>query len=180
MIRAAAKPALIDEGLVTDNGLPSTICYFFFKAGHEQKRLAAGALSTILHQLFQNTNLVSYGFASYKNHSAKLSKMFSELWEILIECAKDPEVGKIICVIDALDECEKSSWEQLIKELIHYISPKSTDQLVGFNLSFLMTGQPRKDIKDQFERLSENSSYVHIDIDNHFDGVRSRYRPGDR
>lgn len=93
--------------------------------------------------------------------------MFSELWEILLECAKDPGAGKIICVIDALDECEKDCREQLIRELIHYISPKSTDQLVGSNLRFLVTSQPRKDIKDQFERLSENSSYVHIDIDNH-------------
>ena len=93
--------------------------------------------------------------------------MFSELWEILMECAKDPGAGKIICVIDALVECEKDYQEQLIRELIHCISPKSTNQLVGSNLRFLVTSQPRKDIKAQFERLSENSSHVHIDIDNH-------------
>ena len=165
--KTVLSKVLIDEKLVTDNVLTSTVCYFFFNAGQKRKELAADALSDILHQLFQNTDLISYGFASHKNHGAKLSQLFSDLWEILMKCAKDPEAGKIICVIDALDECEKESREHLIGEIIQLFSLKSTDQRVGCSLKFLVTCQPYKGIKDQFERLSENSSYVHIDIDSH-------------
>ena len=42
---------------------------------------------------------------------------------------------------------------------------KSTNQCVGRSLKFIVTSQPCEDIKDQFERLSGNGSYLHIDID---------------
>ena len=86
-----------------------------------------------------------------------------------MECAKDSEAGKIICVIDALDECEKESREHLLREITQVFSLKSKDQLVDCSLKLLVTSQPRKDIKDQFDRLSENTSYFHIDIDSHSD-----------
>ena len=165
--KTVLSKVLIDEKLGTDNVLSSTVCYFFFNAGQERKELAADALSAILHQLFQNTDLISHGLASYKNYGAKLSQMFSELWEILMECAKDSEAGKIICVIDALDECEEESREHLIREIIQLFSLQSTDQRVGCSLKLLVTSQPCEDIEDGFERLSENSSYFHIDIDSH-------------
>ena len=162
--KTVLSKALIDDKLITDNFFSSTVCYFFFKAGQERKERAADALSAILHQLFQNTNLIPYGFASYKNHGAKLSQMFSDLWEILIKCAEDSEAGKIICVIDALDECEAESRGNLLREIIHLYSSKSRDQHVGCSLKFFVTSQPCKDIDDHFERLSETRSYVHIDI----------------
>lgn len=46
-------------------------------------------------------------------------------------------------------------------------SLKNTDQREGCSLKLLVTSQPYKDIKDSFERLSENSMYFHIDIDSH-------------
>ena len=167
--KTVLSKVLIDEKLGTDNVLCSTVCYFFFNAGQERKELAADALSAILHQLFQSTDLISYGLASYKKHGAKLSQMFSDLWEILMDCAKDSEAGTIICVIDALDECEKESRERLLREITQVFSLKSKDQLVDCSLKLLVTSQPRKDIKDQFDRLSENTSYFHIDIDSHSD-----------
>ena len=165
--KTVLSKVLIDEKLVTDNVLSSTVCYFFFNAGQERKQLAADALSAILHQLFQNTDLISYGLASYKNHGTKVSQMFSDLWEILMTCAKDSEEGKIICVIDALDECEKESRKHLIREIIQLFSVESTDQCVGCSLKLLVTSQHCKDIEDGFERLSGSSSYFHIDIDSH-------------
>ena len=165
--KTVLSKALIDDMLITDNFLSSTICYFFFKAGQERKERAADALSAILHQLFQNTNLIPYGFASYKNHGPKLSQMFSDLWEVLMKCAKDSEAGRIICVVDALDECEEESRNQLLRELACLCSSKNTNQRVGCSLKFIVTSQPCEDIKDQFERLSGNYSYLHIDIDNY-------------
>lgn len=153
--------------ITTDDFPSSTVCYFFFKTGQERKERAADALSAILHQLFQNTNLIPYGFASYKNHGANLSQMFSDLWEILMECAKEPEVGRITCVIDALDECEEESRNHPVKELTRLFSSKSTDQRVDCSFKSIVTSQPCEDIKDQFEQLSGNRSYLHIDIDSY-------------
>ena len=128
---------LIDEKLVTGNVLSSTVCYFFFNADKKRKELAVDALSAILHQLFQNTDLISYGLASYKNHGAKLSQMFSDLWEILMTCAKDSEAGNIICVIDALDECKDESRKSFIREIIQLFSLENTEQRAGCSLNCL-------------------------------------------
>ena len=169
--KTVLSKALIDDMISTDNFLSSTVCYFFFKAGQERKERAADALSAILHQLFQNTNMIAYGFPNYKNHGANLSQMFSDLWEILMKCAKDPEVGRITCVIDALDECEEESRNHFVKELTRLFSSKSTHQRVNCSLKFIVTSQPGEDIKDQFEQLSGNGSYLHIDIDSYSSDV---------
>lgn len=47
----------------------------------------ANALSAVLHQLFENTALVSHALPSAKNYGEKLKDVFGELWEILIKCA---------------------------------------------------------------------------------------------
>ena len=165
--KTVLSKALIDDLIITDNFLSSTVCYFFFKAGQERRERAADALSAILHQLFQNRNLIPYGLASYKNHGANLSQMFSDLWEILMRCAQDSEAGRITCVIDALDECEGGSRNHFMRELACLNSSKGTNQRVGCRLKFIVTSQPCDDIKHQFERLSGNCSYLHIDIDNY-------------
>lgn len=165
--KTVLSKAIIDDILITDNFLSSTVCYFFFKAGQERKEQAADALSAILHQLFQNTNLIPYGFASYKNHGANLSRIFSDLWDVLMKCAKDSEAGRIICVVDALDECKEESRNHFLRKLACLCSSKRINQRVGCSLKFIVTSQPCEDIKDQFERLSGNGSYLHIDIDSH-------------
>ena len=163
--KSVLSKALIDERLVTNSILCSTVCYFFFKDGHEQRMHAADALSAILHQLLQNPKLTSYGFASQKIHGEHLCKRFIDLWEILVKCAQDSEAGEIVCVIDALDECEKESRAQLIREVIHYFSPEGTNRRASSNLKLLVTSRPYKDIEDRIERLSETSSYIHFDVD---------------
>ena len=165
--KTVLSKALIDDMIITDNFLSSTVCYFFFQAGQERGGRAADALSAILHQLFQNTNLTPHGFASYKNHGANLSQMFTDLWEILVKCAQDSKAGRITCVIDALDECEEDFRNHFIRELACLCSSKGTNQRVGCILKFIVTSQPCDDIKDQFERLSGNGSYLHIDIDSY-------------
>ena len=123
--KTVLSKALIDDIIITDTSLSSNVCYFFFKAGQEWKERAADALSAILHQLFQNTNLIPYGFKSYKNHGANLSRKFSDLWEILMSCAKDSEAGRITCVIDALDECEEESRNECTREITRCSCPKA-------------------------------------------------------
>ena len=86
--------------------MDSTICYFFFKDGQEQRTHGTDALSTMPYQLFENTSLIIYALPRYKNYGKKLRDTFSELWEILVRSARDSEVGEIVCVLDALDECE--------------------------------------------------------------------------
>jgi hypothetical protein len=43
------------------------------------------------------------------NGKEKLREMFHILWSILIAAAADPDCGNVVCIIDALDECEELS-----------------------------------------------------------------------
>ncbi|KAL9133666.1 MAG: hypothetical protein Q9175_005155 [Cornicularia normoerica] len=157
--------ALIDERRVCTNTMTSTVCYFFFKDGQEQRTRGANALSALLHQLFENTTLITHALSSYRSYGEKLRDAFSELWGILIKSAEDSEAGEIICVLDALDECEENARNQLIKQLVHFFSQEESCQNPSLKLKFLVTSRPYDDLEHNFQRLSGVSTYVHFDGD---------------
>lgn len=81
---------------------------------------ATDALCAILHQLFTHDpacGLIEHALPSHKNYGKDLAQSFSELWRILVGCADSPNAGEIICVLDALDECNAYGRRQLIDKL---------------------------------------------------------------
>ncbi|PWW74982.1 NACHT-ANK domain protein transcript variant 1 [Tuber magnatum] len=105
----------------------SIVCYFFFKDDNEEQRNAASALCAILHQLFQQRESLSkYATAAFK---AK-GKRFTE--ELRGGC------GDVICVMDALDECEETT----LARLIHHMTRLSGSQTSDTPLRFLVTSRP--------------------------------------
>ena len=156
--------ALIDEKKVCTETTASTICYFFFKDGQEQRTRDANALSALLHQLFENTALIAHALPIYNRYGKELRYAFSELWEILVKSAEDSKAGGIICVLDALDESEEKSRHQLIDKLVQFFSheQKSHNPL---KLKFLVTSRPYDDRELKFQRLSSVSTYMRFDGD---------------
>ena len=161
--KSVLSRSLIDERRVCTNALNSTVCYFFFKDGQEQRMSGANALSAILHQLFGNTALISYALPSAKNYGKKLRDAFSDLWEILMRCAQDSEAGDIICIIDALDECEENSRYQLLEKLADF--SKIQAQESPCKLRFLVTSRPYDDLEWRFQDISTFSTYLRLDGD---------------
>ena len=156
--------ALIDERRVCTNVMASTVCYFFFKDGQQMRVDGASALCAILHQLFRNTpNLITHGLPSHRSYGDNLKNKFSELWEILIKAAEDPEAGEIVCILDALDECEHTEREELIRELVSFVSRTETRRNRSFPLKFLVTSRHYGDIEGNFEPLFEVSTFVRFD-----------------
>ena len=162
--KSVLSRALVDERRVCTNVMASTVCYFFFKDGQEKRMHGANALCAILHQLFQNTNnLITHGLPSHKSCGNNLRTSFSELWDILINASEDPEAGEIVCILDALDECEKNEREQLITKLIGFFSETKTHQNRSFPLKFLVTSRHYYDIERKFKPLSRVSTFVRFD-----------------
>ncbi|KAH8883016.1 ankyrin, partial [Thozetella sp. PMI_491] len=125
----------------------ATICYYFFKANPEQQSVANG-LCAILHRLFDDLperaqaceeKIIRYG-----------DKLFSDaelLWDIFETAVsqdnEDEDDRTIICVLDALDECDPSSLRRLLGQIDALYS---SDALVRRrHIRFLMTtrGYPR-------------------------------------
>ena len=163
--KSVLSRALIDERRTCTSATASTVCYFFFKDGQEQRTRGANALSALLHQLFENTALITYALPSYRNYGKKLREVFSELWEILVKSAQDSEAGEVICILDALDECEEDARKQLITKLVTFYSELESQDASLFILKFLVTSRPYEDLEHKFQSLSGNSTYLHFDGD---------------
>ncbi|KAK3991519.1 ankyrin repeat-containing domain protein [Cladorrhinum sp. PSN332] len=141
-----------------------TTCYFFFKDDFEDQRNALSALSCILHQLFkQRPALFSEDVRAQLHADAnKLMGSFVKLWHILLDASGTDSSGEILCVFDALDECEEKSRSLFTRELqsLHHSGKYP-------NLRFLLTSRPFGKIKRGFQLpYGPGLSVVHLGGEN--------------
>ncbi|KAJ5372585.1 hypothetical protein N7517_004591 [Penicillium concentricum] len=166
--------SLIDERRLSLNVTTSTVCHFFFKDGYEDRMYGVNALCAVLHQLFTRDSsgtLIKLALPAHKNYGKALTRSFSELWNILLACAKSPHAGEVICIFDALDECEKQSRLQLIKKLEEFYSQPHGSSALSSKLSFLITSRPYADIERDFKGFS-TAEYLHFDGDKESPAIR--------
>lgn len=152
---------LIDSVLPTPES--RTTCYFFFKDNFEEQRSAITALCCILLQLFTaNRSLLCETIIDrFEIVGEWFSSSFSELWSAFLIAAKNNNAGEIVCVLDALDECNSSDRFQLITKLKELYN-KPTD----FNLKFLVTSRPIREILHALRPLEvPESLLIHLNGD---------------
>lgn len=70
--------------------------------------------------------------------------------------AADPEAGEIVCVLDALDECQDA--EKLVERLSHLCITQSARP----NLKFLLTSTPYEHIRRGFHELESRVPTIHL------------------
>lgn len=117
----------------------ATTCYFFFRYDEAQNRSVINALCALLHQLCsQNRALLQRATQAFKSNGGKLGKSFSWLWELLLFLTQCPEAGKVLCLLDGLDECDAKGIEDLQDSLKLHAARKNSDR----QLSFLVTSRP--------------------------------------
>ncbi|KAN0078947.1 hypothetical protein V8E54_005460 [Elaphomyces granulatus] len=139
---------LVDSILLTSES--RTTCYFFFKDDFEDQRNIISALCCILHQLFvQKRTLISEKILEqFEVDGERLVSSFGDLWATLLATAKDKNAGEIVCVLDAIDECEDHGRSQLAQALCKLYQTRS-----NFNLKFLLTSRPYGGIRRGFQSL---------------------------
>ncbi|KAF2477159.1 ankyrin, partial [Lindgomyces ingoldianus] len=118
---------LVDSILPTTES--RTVCYFFFKDDFEDQRNVVSALCCILHQLFKQKRI-----------------LLSDA--ILDHAVEDENAGEIICLLDAIDECEDQGRSQLARKLCQLYGTRR-----DFNLKFLLTSRPYGVIRRGFQPL---------------------------
>ncbi|KAK1765324.1 ankyrin repeat-containing domain protein [Phialemonium atrogriseum] len=139
---------LVDSILPTTES--RTTCYFFFKDDFEDQRSVVSAIRCILRQLFiQRRILLSDKILDHFEVGGEtLSSSFGELWDTLINAAEDQNAGEIVCLLDAVDECEEQGRSQLAKALCKLYGSRR-----NFNLKFLLTSRPYAGISLGFRPL---------------------------
>ena len=157
--KSVLSKSIIDNEVKSGNS--RTTCFFFFKDDNPDQISAAKALSALLHQLFvQNRFLIKYSTAEFEANGIKLPELFSRMWAILLHAAADPEAGEIVCVLDALDECEESGRHSLIDALNEFYCGRS-DIEQGF-LKFIVTSRPYFDIERRFNKVIESLPTIRL------------------
>lgn len=161
--------ALIDEdGLKPAEG-PTTVCYFFFRDGHEECMKSTSAICALLHQIFicDSTNrLVEHALAVYRNFGDNLPQCFDQLWGILESVAKDELSDNLVCILDGLDECERGDRKRLMLKLLDLCSGNAK-----LKLKFVITSRPYDDIERGFEQFEKSFTYLRFDCDEEIESI---------
>ena len=170
--------ALIDENRLSTRISTSTVCHFFFESNDRRRSSAAAALSAILHQLLTRRDfdptLLNEALCRHRSYGPKLAQSTSQLWQILSHYALSPSAGEIICVLDALDECDATSRDALLGHLRDWCSPLPDNTKHEKNknkLKFLITTRSQPCFEPHLRRLAScahpsiNDKLQHIDMD---------------
>ncbi|KAH8696324.1 hypothetical protein BGW36DRAFT_428337 [Talaromyces proteolyticus] len=135
---------------LVDSVLPTTglriTSYFFFKDDFDDQRNIVTALCCILRQLFWQKRFLFTEkiLEQFEAGGDKLTNSFSELWDILIATARNHD-GEIVCLLDAIDECDEKGRSQLQRALFNL--HRTGKEL---NLKFLLTSRPYSAIRRGF------------------------------
>ncbi|KPM38322.1 hypothetical protein AK830_g8241 [Neonectria ditissima] len=154
---------LIDDVLPSACSPQSLICYFFFKEDFEDQRSPENALCCILHQIFfQRPDLLSAKiFKEFEQKKEEVFNSFSSLWGILLDVSLQLDSGQVVCVLDALDECNDSGRSVLAKALTELYRSEASRH----NVKFLVTSRPYWNIRSGFQDLKSQHPSIHLNGD---------------
>ncbi|KAJ5494606.1 hypothetical protein N7463_010693 [Penicillium fimorum] len=148
---------LIDKRLFGLESSYTTICYFFFKDTSPESRSATNAVAALLHQLLSRCSrnaMEYYVLPAYLKNAGKVYQNLDVMWSILRRISTSQEGGRIIFVLDALDECEAKDQKDLIRrlrDLQAYNESRSRN-----HLKVLVTSRPYFNIENEFSELIES------------------------
>ncbi|PSN58669.1 hypothetical protein BS50DRAFT_510002, partial [Corynespora cassiicola Philippines] len=159
--KSVLSRALIDENLVGTGS--TTVCYFFFKDNEEQNSTAI-ALCAVLHQLFMKNRRLfqEHGVPAVEDFKKGLKGNFEQLWRTFVSAATDPSAGHVVCILDALDECQEADRKKLISHLKSFCDRFLTKPIRESSLKFLVTSRPYNDIEYEFSGLTENVPTIRL------------------
>lgn len=90
---------------------------FFCKKGLSRRESTTSVIATFLHKLLiQQKSLYRYITEPISDSTDKIS--FQQLWKLFAAVTQDPSIQNYTFIIDALDECETSSQQQLMKSFL--------------------------------------------------------------
>lgn len=147
-----------------------TIGYFFFKDESPQRMSITAALCAILHELFRQDpekRWIKRALDAYPGSATVSTSSLDELWDMLVAVAKDAAC-QIVCVLDALDECDAGDRNRLMTRLARLMADS---QCSTTNLKFLTTSRPYDDIELSFQPLLKQATYYRFDADERYKGI---------
>lgn len=149
--------------------------YFIYDDKNQDQRTPTAMLRSLIWQLLlQRNRLFQHIQSDYEKH--KDSRLFedlfenlSTLWRIFQDMLRDEQTGEVFVLIDALDECERSTRQTLLLGLGELFRV-----LPGKNIKILVTCRPEisdieYELQDVGTQLRMDSSEVNTDLSRYID-----------
>jgi hypothetical protein len=165
--------ALVDERLVVKDSAEdtATVCYFFFNDNEKQNN-AESAIYAMLHQLFcANPGLLGHANEAVKQSRKGIKLEFDALWDLWQSAAFDPSIGDVICVLDALDECQDPGRCELIERLVRFYQTPRREQQANSKVKFLVTSRPYQCIEENFANLVDEYPEIRVTADDQWNNI---------
>lgn len=137
----------VSETLSNESGLH--VSYFFCNNQDNSRNSASAILRGVIWQLLQKFPelFTSQVEESYRRGKGYLVQDLDALWEMLVQMLrKAPDGSNIYILIDALDECGKSSSADGLLRLLAELKPPVAAK-------FLITSRPESYIEDSIQRI---------------------------
>lgn len=127
------------------------VCFFFCNDTIENQRDAKAVLRSLIFQiLMERRDLIGHvkPLLDYDRNGEHLLKSYDRLWSLFCAIASDVHLGPANIIIDALDECEKTSRNRFVQSIANLIDRlrSTTSRCVRF----LITSRPYLTITDCF------------------------------
>jgi len=81
--------------------------------------------------------------AAYDFYGPHFDQNFHELWRIFLAIASDKRIGTVSIIIDAIDECEQTTRERFLQDMLYLIRKSRSSGSRGPCIKFLITSRPR-------------------------------------
>ncbi|CEJ59102.1 hypothetical protein PMG11_07738 [Penicillium brasilianum] len=125
-----------------------TLGYFFCDSGFHTRRTATSIVRGLLYQLIRkHKKLLDFILLEYRSRGAELFTSFDALWSIFMDMVADQSIGRIYCIINALDECDQESKQILLQQLEETFQSQETSP----NVRILVTSRPYPEIRESLE-----------------------------
>lgn len=135
-------------------GMEATTCYFFFDEKIKDQSDGASLLLALIHQLLRvDPELVVLAEKHLTLKNSQHAMGFHNLWEIFKSVLSEKKARNIVCIIDALDECEIASVSKVVRSLSSYISDQNQDLTAEAWFKVVVTSRRYQSIDDTFRTV---------------------------
>ena len=138
-----------------------TLAYYFCDDKDEKRKTATDILRGLLLQLLrQRPILFKYIQPDFDMSRDSLFTNFHALWRVFDGIMKDPEVGEVYCLIDALDECEKKSRQLFLTNFTKLFRSRDGKKTAA---KFIVTSRRENDIEKSLYTTSPAIRNLQVD-----------------
>lgn len=119
------------------------VCVYFCDENVNKQKDAKGILLGVIFQIIrQHRSLIKHVRKFFELLGIGLVQSLSALWRLFLELTRDPKSDIVYVVLDALDECEDQTRDELLALIYDFLEESKRPLYNGSRVKFILTSRP--------------------------------------